>query len=234
MKDKWLLLSEKLNGLSTRERGIIFATLLVALYMAFQLLVFDPLLESRGRLIDQQTNLQRQIDDIRVEIADVIAASIYDPNKEIREKIEKEQQLAHNYQQDIQNITNKLIDPGQMSNVLASLLNKESGLKLTSVKTVSAVPVTLGGLLNSDPMSEAGEAVAQNSDSQVNLYQHTLLLEMEGNYDQVDRYLSRVEALPERVFWRNLAFQMDNYPIGSLTVEVYTLSTSKDLIGVYQ
>jgi len=36
------------------------------------------------------------------------------------------------------------------------------------------------------------------------------------------------------VFWQNLAFQMDNYPVGRLSLEVYTLSTSKDLIGVYK
>jgi len=66
------------------------------------------------------------------------------------------------------------------------------------------------------------------------LYQHRIQLELEGKYDQVSKYLAQVEALPEKVFWQNLAFQMDNYPVGRLSLEVYTLSTSKDLIGVYK
>ncbi|GLQ33516.1 hypothetical protein [Litoribrevibacter albus] len=218
MKAKWLLLSEKLNALTSRERGIIFVTLLIAVYMLFQLFVFDPLMDKRTRMVQQERDIKQQVDKVRVEIAEVIAASKFDPNKEIRKKIEQAEQSALQYQHDIQTITDKLIEPSQMSDVLASLLNKDSGLKLTSVKSVQAKPVAIGS-------GKPGEA---------DLYQHTLHLEMEGKYSQVKDYLTRVEALPERVFWRNLAFQMDDYPVGRLTLEVYTLSTSKDLIGVYR
>lgn len=230
MKDKWRLLSEKLNALTARERGIIFATLLVALYMIFQLLVFDPLMASRTALVNQEVDLKKKIDAVRVEAAEVIAASTFDPNKAIRENIEKEREKTRVYQQEIQSITDKLIEPGQMSDVLASLLNKESGLKLTSVKSISAKPVTLGGSIKQVQNSKPQKASAV----QANLYQHTLLLEMEGQYDQVNKYLTQVEALPEKVFWKNLAFQVEDYPVGRLSIEVYTLSTSKDLIGVYQ
>jgi len=216
MKDKWIEISEKLNALTSRERGIIFATLLVALYMAFQLLVFDPLMAERSRLIKLEADITKQIDRVRVEIAEVIAESTFDPNKATREKIAKAEQKAEQYQQEIQSITDKLIEPAQMSDVLASLLNKESGLKLTSVRNLTAEPVKIG--------SAAG----------AELYQHRIQLELEGKYDQVSKYLAQVEALPEKVFWQNLAFQMDNYPVGRLSLEVYTLSTSKDLIGVYK
>jgi len=216
MKDKWIEISEKLNALTSRERGIIFVTLLVALYMAFQLLVFDPLMAERSRLIKLEADITKQIDRVRVEIAEVIAESTFDPNKATREKIAKAEQKAEQYQQEIQSITDKLIEPAQMSDVLASLLNKESGLKLTSVRNLTAEPVKIG--------SAAG----------AELYQHRIQLELEGKYDQVSKYLAQVEALPEKVFWQNLAFQMDNYPVGRLSLEVYTLSTSKDLIGVYK
>jgi len=216
MKDKWIEISEKLNALTSRERGIIFATLVVALYMAFQLLVFDPLMAERSRLIKLEADITKQIDRVRVEIAEVIAESTFDPNKATREKIAKAEQKAEQYQQEIQSITDKLIEPAQMSDVLASLLNKESGLKLTSVRNLTAEPVKIG--------SAAG----------AELYQHRIQLELEGKYDQVSKYLAQVEALPEKVFWQNLAFQMDNYPVGRLSLEVYTLSTSKDLIGVYK
>jgi len=216
MKDKWIEVSEKLNALTTRERGIIFVTLLVAVYMAFQSLVFDPLMAERSRLIKLEADITKQIDRVRVEIAEVIAASTFDPNKATRDKIAKAEQKAEQYQQEIQSITDKLIEPAQMSDVLASLLNKESGLRLTSVRNLTAEPVRIG--------SAAG----------AELYQHRIQLELEGKYDQVSKYLAQVEALPEKVFWKNLAFQMDNYPVGRLSLEVYTLSTSKDLIGVYK
>jgi len=216
MKDKWIEISEKLNALTTRERGIIFATLLVAVYMAFQLLVFDPLMAERSRLIKLEADITKQIDRVRVEIAEVIAESTFDPNKATREKIAKAEQKAEQYQQEILSITDKLIEPAQMSDVLASLLNKDSGLKLTSIRNLTAEPVRIG--------SAAG----------AELYQHRIQLELEGKYDQVSKYLAQVEALPEKVFWQNLAFQMDNYPVGRLSLEVYTLSTSKDLIGVYK
>lgn len=216
MKDRWLTLAEKLNALSARERGIIMATVIVSLYMIFQLAVFDPLIAERTRLAKLERDISKQIEKIRLENAEVIAASISDPNAETRQRITEQKAQAADYQVQIESITDKLIDPAQMSTVLASLLNKGSGLKLTSVKNHTAQTVSIG--------AEAG----------AELYQHTLSLEMVGKYDQVSAYLSQVETLPDKVFWKDLAFQMKNYPQGVLTLDVYTLSTSKDLIGVYR
>ncbi|GAA3929378.1 type 4a pilus biogenesis protein PilO [Litoribacillus peritrichatus] len=216
MKDKWQVLSLKLNELSVRERGIVFATVLIVLYMLFQLLAFDPLIAERKRLAKLEADIKAQTLKINADIAQIIAESKFDPNKKTREQIEQQRARSSEYQQQIKSITDKLIEPEQMSDVLASLLNKESGLKLTSVKTQSAVPIKIG--------SEAG----------ADLYQHTIKLKLTGKYDQVQRYLSRVEALPEKVFWQNLVYQMKDYPVGQLSLEVYTLSTSEDLIGVYQ
>jgi MSHA biogenesis protein MshJ len=184
--------------------------------MLFQVLVFDVLIAEQSKLTRQEAELKKQIDQARVSTAQVIAESVYDPNKPVLEKIEQAKQQSELYLKEISTITDKLIAPAQMSDVMASLLNKESGLKLTSVKTIAAEPISIG----------------ENAGAQ--LYKHQIKMELEGKYSQVADYLSRVESMPQRVFWYNLEFQMENYPIGRLSLDVYTLSTSKDLIGVYQ
>ena len=216
MKDRWEALSLKIDALTVRERGIILVTLLVILYMFFLLIAFDPLIAERSRLTNMERDIKSKTQKLRVEIAEVIAESKFDPNKKTQEQINKSIDLSEQYLLEIQTITDKLIEPEQMSDVLASLLNKDSGLKLTSVKTQAATPIKIG--------SEAG----------ADLFQHTIKLELQGKYDQVQEYLSEVEALPEKVFWRQLVYQMKDYPNGQLSVDVYTLSTSEDLIGVYK
>ena len=80
MKDRWEALSLKIDALTVRERGIILVTLLVILYMFFLLIAFDPLIAERSRLTNMERDIKSKTQKLRVEIAEVIAESKFDPN----------------------------------------------------------------------------------------------------------------------------------------------------------
>ena len=65
------------------------------------------------------------------------------------------------------------------------------------------------------------------------LYRHHLELELEGSYFDVLKYFEKVEGLAEQLYWDEMHFTMEEYPLGILRLEVHTLSTSEELIGVY-
>lgn len=224
LKARWLLVADKLNALSVRERGIIFSALLVVIYMLFQILAFDALIADQKKLTKSEQSLNSKINQVRVENAQVIADAQIDPNKKTRSKIGEEQAKSKQLTEEIQNVTDKLIEPSQMASVLDSLLDKSSGLKLLSVKTKDPkVYFTTG---------DANNKVKNDED--IKLWQHTMVLELEGKYGQVQDYLAAIESLPKRLFWQELNYQMEKYPVGRLKLEVYTISTSEDFIGVYQ
>ena len=53
----------------------------------------------------------------------------------------------------------------------------------------------------------------------------------EGKYFDVIRYLTQIEALPVKYYWRNLNYQVTQYPWANIELELYTLGESKDFIG---
>ena len=60
---------------------------------------------------------------------------------------------------------------------------------------------------------------------------HPLRMTFEGKYFDVIRYLTQIEALPVKYYWRNLNYQVTRYPWASIELELYTLGESKDFIG---
>ena len=65
------------------------------------------------------------------------------------------------------------------------------------------------------------------------LFKHDLALSLEGTYSQVQNYLMNVEKLAVQIYWDDMSFEIKQYPIGVLELGVHTLSTSRELIGVY-
>ena len=64
----------------------------------------------------------------------------------------------------------------------------------------------------------------------INLFQHGIHIELHGSFWDLVNYLQKIEALPERFYWRSLDYRVGNYPDATVTLELYTLSTSKDFI----
>ena len=62
-------------------------------------------------------------------------------------------------------------------------------------------------------------------------YIHPVKLVLSGNYFDIEAYLSRLEALPVKYYWRNFHYEVKKYPIAELSIEVYTLGSSKGFIG---
>ena len=64
------------------------------------------------------------------------------------------------------------------------------------------------------------------------LYRHGVELQLEGSYLGTLAYLKQLESLEWRFEWNALVFDIQDYPIGTVTIEVYTYSTERDWIGV--
>ena len=73
-----------------------------------------------------------------------------------------------------------------------------------------------------------------NADSgeQVNLFQHGLLLVVEGDFFSIQNYLEEIESLEWRFYWKRFDYLVQEFPTAKVEIELYTLSTSKAFIGV--
>jgi MSHA biogenesis protein MshJ len=100
-----------------------------------------------------------------------------------------------------------------MGQLLGSIMDRHPGLVLKEVKNRPFVTVDIPGI--EEPW----------------LYRHGLFLKMEGNYLDVMEYIRQVEGLPRKIQWDSLNFKVNDFPAGTLTIEVFTLSISKEWLG---
>ena len=104
-----------------------------------------------------------------------------------------------------------------MPKILGYLLSRQSALNINSVKSASGEPI----YFDAERKKSSG------------LFKHDLTMSLEGTYYQVQSYLKNIEEMAEQVYWDDMTFESKEYPIGVLKLNVHTLSTSKELIGVY-
>ena len=211
-------LESAFHQLALRERGIIFITVLVTLIMAFDFILFAPLQKeaSINRENIQAIHLQNDAFIRQIEILNQKIQS--NPNTALQKKRDAMQKQVLHLQKNITKTTHLLIDPSQMPALLAHLFKHQPGLSIHSIKSSPAEEVILG---DADHRIPTG------------LYKHGLNLELSGSFLQIHRYLQSIEADARQLYWNRLDYQVKQYPQAQLTLKTHTLSTSKELIGVY-
>ncbi|MCP5077110.1 MAG: MSHA biogenesis protein MshJ, partial [Psychromonas sp.] len=51
------------------------------------------------------------------------------------------------------------------------------------------------------------------------------------DYNAIYQYLLNVESLQEKFYWYSLDYQVSNYPLAEVTIQIYTLSDQRDLVS---
>jgi MSHA biogenesis protein MshJ len=129
--------------------------------------------------------------------------------------------------QDLLALTSGLINPIQMRYALIDLLKLQKGVSLLSFEVIKAQPLTV-------PASnkKGTEGVTVNESNVLTLYKHGIKLKIKGNYFQLRDYLIQLEQLEWTFFWQTFDYQLIQYPNSELIIEMYSLSTHKEFIGV--
>jgi MSHA biogenesis protein MshJ len=104
-----------------------------------------------------------------------------------------------------------------MPSLLTALLERVQGIQLTGFKSVAPTPLLV---------------VGKADEQQMNLYSHGIVLEFEGDYFAVLKFVQAVENMPDKLYWKRLDYRVSEYPKASVQLELYTLSINEDFISV--
>lgn len=202
------------STLHPREQRWLQVILHAAVVALLMLLLVQPLwhrnLTLQQTIISQQGQQQRlqdQLEQLRQQ-------AINDPNQPLRDELTVLQGQQMQMNQRIASLTDALVSPAQMLPLLEQMLQQDKRLQVKSL--VNLPPQRLG----------LGEEFAD-----VQLYSHGLRLTLDASYDGLLAYLQRLDAMPWRLFWRALDFQIVQHPQGELMLEVYTLSMREEVLG---
>lgn len=203
------------QGLSEREQKLVLITAHVVVGMLLIWVLLLPIWESAHAELKQTnevvaTNQRQQAHLERLQNSPVI-----DLNQPIRNELAEFQQQQSRLDSRIGALTNSLVSPEHMVAVLEQLLMQDKRLRLISLQNLPQTDVDLG------------EEYAD-----VELYRHGVRVKMTATYDSLVAYLKRLDSLPWKVYWQALEYRVDKYPDGELVLEIFTISTREDMLGV--
>jgi len=217
-KFSYAALDKSFNNLTLRERIIMFIALIVCTFLITYFWVLDPAWIQQSKV---DVRLQKSVQEEKVlnnEI-DVINRRLQqDPLEEVNNNIAFSEGILLQLDQQLDEKLVKFIHAQQMPIALTKVLSKSPGVKISGLKSL---PVKV---------FNTSKEVAQ-PETQNRFYQHTLEINLQGNYNAIYQYLLNVEAIKEKFYWYSLDYKVSDYPLAEVTIRIYTLSDQQDLIS---
>ncbi len=249
MMKQWDQFAEKINALSLRERGILFALLSVGSLLIANSLIIEPQLLKHKMLSDGLKREQAQIAALQAEISQRAAGVLIDPNADVKRRLASTRKQIEELDQNLLAVHKNLVRPEKMADLLESILRRNRKLQLVSLKTM---PVLNLAEVSSSANNKVGEGnnsgTAKSTEHALKtttkltdgsegatdgaLYKHEVEIVVEGSYLDMLATLQELEALPEQVYWHSVTLSVLEYPTASLTMRVFTLSLDKKWLNL--
>lgn len=220
--NKLVLVAEKLDRLSLRERGLVFGVAVVLVYILWQSQVMDPLM-ARARQVTSRLDEARQ----KME-TEALTGSAADQDPAVmavsREKALRDRLASLDEQ--LGSAARGYVPPEDMTELLSSLLQNKPGLRLLSLRNLPVEDLATNGSTKRevsgpvDPRAEHGP------------FLHPVEIVLEGDYATIVSYLRELEQLPWRLHWRQIDINTLRYPTNRVRIEIGTLGLSRDWIAV--
>jgi len=231
MNNKIKALTDKVNGLSLRERLMILVAALVMMFVIWDNFLWQPMNAQQKLLQKQISQAEQKLKLLNIQVGGVTAQAKVDPNSDLKQQLERIKLSLQQVQSQVRDATADLVAPKQMARLLESLLRKQGALRLVALRTLGPVP-----LIDNKAQSESGAGNPGDSkdsnDNSLNLYRHGFILEFEGDYFTVLKYLRDLEALESSFFWDAVQYEVISYPNARVRMHLHTLSLSEGWIGV--
>ena len=224
MKPHWEKLVEKIDGMSLRERVLIFAAIAFMLVALTNVLLLDPLLAGQKRLSAQMVQQQEKIKEIRAQIEALLQAKKNDATSPLRQRMGQIKQQLADGDAYLQSSRDRLVQPEKMADLLEQVLKKNGQLQLISLQTLPVAP-----LIEKAAKPEGAAAVPANTAAELDkqVFKHGVQITVRGSYLDLLQYLAALEQLPTKMFWGMSRMSVVQYPAAELTLTLYTLSLDK-------
>ena len=218
---------EAYDKISAREQKIVLLGGIGSLALIIYMLLLEPLFVSYQLLSTEYDDVNLSKRKIERQLEQTLTRKFQDPNVPLREKIAQQEARNKKLDDDIGHLTKALVAPKQMVYLLEEMLKSDKNMKLISLinlpkeDVIFSLDKEVGNDENEDDQPEEGV-----------IYKHIFEIEMNATYESTVSYLKRIDNLESKVFWQKLSYEVKQYPNGILKIKIYTLSTSKEVLGV--
>ena len=227
---KILEVVDKYDNLQPREQTIIWAGSGVLLFLLLFVALLEPVWLNLSSLREQIQSSEADNQSLLAQIERLENSQYEDPNEKLRLSLRQVMAQGKELDEEIAQVTQSLVAPKQMVSLLESVLSQDKQLKLISLTNKPAEPVELD--INVSAADQQLDAETAELEPESLIYRHGFSVEMEATYPATVKYLQSLQGLPWKLFWQQLDYQTEQYPKGTLKIEIYTLSTRQEVLGV--
>lgn len=214
-KYSWKEIQKLFAARDLRERAILLGAFSAILFFVWLTYAFDPIQLSQSSFDREITNTVLQINNEIDRNEQVRSTYTSDPDSFARRRLGELQAQVNEIDAQLLDLYGELILPSQMANVLSDVLQRETTLRLIELENLAP-----------EVLFDSG------SEADVQVYRHGLSLKLEGEYLETIRFLKQLESLGANFFWENLSYQVNEHPDGTISLNIFTLSTQRGFIGV--
>lgn len=209
------------DQLSLRERVLILLSTLSIIYFSWRGIVLDNLSSSKQQVSGSASRLKRQIFNLQGQISEVSSSLNLDPIIRLEEKIEAIQRDNDILQNKISKMTEGLISPKEMTELLKNILDRHKDLNVINVENIKATPI-FG--VDDDKKIIKDAKIFQ-------VYKHGVAFVVSGTFFQLRDFLEEAEKLPWKILWEELEYSVNKYPVATIKIVIKTLSLDPNLFG---
>lgn len=213
-------IKKQLEKLTRRERIAVYVITAVIPLLIWDIAAFQPLSNKINTLEQEVSEINRQLADTDKQILGLEQKATADPDTESRALLAEYSSEKQRLDQELAKTAGLIINPQEMARLLEQILKSQTQLKFISLQNTPAVPQLLGP-----------ESLTGTDNSQGIVFRHSVILKMEGSYHDTLAYLHKLEKLPWHFSWKSIDIQTRDYPVMQITLEVYTFSLKRGLIG---
>ena len=223
MKRYWELVRGKIDGMSLRERAVIFLAAAFVVVASVNAVLLNPLLVKQTALSAQLVQKQEKTKELQAQLQAHSQARHDDQHSPLRIRLAQLKQRLQEQDGYLQSHRDRLVEPDKMAGLLEQVLNKNDKLQLVELKTLPASP-----LVEKPQPSAADLPIGQKQpDLQKQVFKHGIQITVRGGYLDMLRYLAALEKMPVQMFWGEVSLSVEKYPDAVLTLTLYTLSLDK-------
>lgn len=209
---KWI------DARQVRERAVLLGAAVALIGLSWLVFVHDPIVAAKAGETRAIATAQGRIADELRRQSDIRTSYSTDPNAFALSRQRELRAATDSADARLNDLYGELISPRQMSQMLTTLLQRNTMLSLVSLENQPSVALV-----------KAGDT---GSDASMQVFKHGLHMVFEGDFLETVEYLRSLERLDANFFWESLDFQMVEYPRARISLDIYTLSTEQGWIGV--
>lgn len=228
VKQQLKQLEARIDSLSLRERGILFLVVLGMLFWLATVVVFSSLRVEQQRLekdVRAKLNQAQALSDLNQVMMTKLAQ---DPEALAQARVAELKQHLKTEEASVANIIRGLVSPREMPRLVQQMLAKNRALQVIKLENLPAQ--ALAEEKNAADASNPPAAAPPTNVARV--YRHGMRIELRGQYADIARYLRALEELPSKVFWGEVRFESEKYPLSRVTLVIYTISLNQAWLEV--